>query len=131
MCTYSAAHRSVSKAVKDEVYAAYESFYPGLTVYCEEPGYTHGAMQGCEVDHFCPVGVGCSNDKENLWVQRADSVYCATETTCIPMGCRQKDALEAWGIAQVKAGRLDPREFDRLGCLLSSGQSASDDAVAA
>src|SRR5262249_29896749 len=46
-------------------------------------------------------------------------------------GCRQKDALEAWGIAQGKAGRLDPREVDRLGCLLSSGQSASDDAVAA
>jgi hypothetical protein len=96
MCSCSAAHRSVSKTVKEEVYAAYENLYPGITAYCEEPGYTHGAAQRCEVDHFCPVGVGCSNDKENLWIQRGDSVYCATESNCIPMGFRQKDALESW-----------------------------------
>src|ERR1051326_7092463 len=113
MCTYSAAHRNVSQSLKDEVYAAYEKLYPGITAYCQEPSYTHGATHRCEVDHFCPVGVGCSNDMENLWIQRVDSVYCATEDNCIPMGFRQKDALEAWGIAQVKAGRLDPREFDQ------------------
>jgi hypothetical protein len=28
------------------------------------------------------------------------------------MGFHQKDALEAWGIAQVKAGKLDPKDFD-------------------
>jgi hypothetical protein len=27
------------------------------------------------------------------------------------MGFRQKDALEVCGIAEMKAGRLDPREF--------------------
>jgi hypothetical protein len=29
------------------------------------------------------------------------------------MGFHQKDDLEAWGIAQVKAGALTPEEFDR------------------
>ena len=29
------------------------------------------------------------------------------------MGFHQKDDLEAWGIAQVKAGNLTPEEFDR------------------
>jgi hypothetical protein len=29
------------------------------------------------------------------------------------MGFHQKDDLEAWGIAQVKAGKLQPEDFDR------------------
>src|SRR5262245_20287248 len=55
-----------------------------------------------------PVGIGCSNDEENLWIQRADTTYNGQ-----PMGFHQKDDLEAWGIAQVKAGTLTPEEFDR------------------
>jgi hypothetical protein len=27
--------------------------------------FTIGIGQRCEVDHFCPVGIGCSNDRQN------------------------------------------------------------------
>ncbi len=115
-CTYSKAHRSVSAAVKNAVYAAYEELHQGLAAYChaldvrpaKRRAFTIGKGQRCEVDHFCPVGIGCSNDKENLWIQRADTTYNGQ-----PMGFHQKDDLEAWGIAQVKAGALTPEEFDR------------------
>jgi hypothetical protein len=88
----------------------------GLTAYChaldvrpaKRRAFTIGKGQRCEVDHFCPVGIGCSNDQENLWIQRADTTYNGQ-----PMGFHQKDDLEAWGIAQVKAGTLTPEEFDR------------------
>jgi len=114
-CTYSAAHRNVSQATKNAVYAAYERISPGLTAYCralDKPAakrraFTTGKGQRCEVDHFCPVGIGCSNDQQNLWIQRADTQYNGQ-----PMGFHQKDDLEAWGIAQVKAGKLTPKEFD-------------------
>ena len=115
-CTYSASHRSVSSALKNVIYAEYEHLSPGLTAYCRaldvpsarRKKFTTGKGQRCEVDHFCPVGIGCSNDKENLWIQRADTTYNGQ-----PMGFHQKDDLEAWGIAQVKAGALTPEEFDR------------------
>jgi hypothetical protein len=115
-CTYSTAHRKVSKATAKAVYAAYEKIYPGITAYChalELPKpkritFTRGKGQRCEVDHFCPVGIGCSNDQENLWIQRADTTFNGQ-----PMGFHQKDDLEAWGIRQVKAHQLDPEEFDR------------------
>jgi hypothetical protein len=115
-CTYSKTHRSVSTAVKNAVYAAYETLHPGLTAYCraldvrpaKRRAFTIGREQRCEVDHFCPVGIGCSNDPKNLWIQRADTTYNGQ-----PMGFHQKDDLEAWGIAQVKAGTLKPEEFDR------------------
>lgn len=115
-CTYSKTHRSVSTALKNAVYAAYEGLHPGLTAYCraldvrpaKRKAFTVGKGQRCEVDHFCPVGIGCSNEQENLWIQRADTTYNGQ-----PMGFHQKDDLEAWGIAQVKAGTLTPEEFDR------------------
>jgi hypothetical protein len=115
-CTYSKAHRSVSSAVKNAVYAAYEKLHPGITAYCraldvpsaKRRTLTSGKGQRCEVDHFCPVGIGCSNGKKNLWIQRADTTYKGRL-----MGFHQKDDLEAWGIAQVKAGNLTPEEFDR------------------
>jgi hypothetical protein len=114
-CTYSTAHRNVPTATKNAVYAAYEKLYPGLTAYChalDQPAakrkaFTVGKGQRCEVDHFCPVGIGCSNDAKNLWIQRADTIYNGQL-----MGFHQKDDLEAWGIAQVKAGKLDPKDFD-------------------
>jgi len=106
----------IQAAVKNAVYAAYEQLHPGLTAYChaldvrpaKRRAFTIGKGQRCEVDHFCPVGIGCSNDRENLWIQRADTTYNGQ-----PMGFHQKDDLEAWGIAQVKAGALTPEEFDR------------------
>jgi len=115
-CTYSQAHRNVPNSVKNAVYAAYDNLHPGLAAYChaldvpkaKRRALTNGRGQRCEVDHFCPVGVGCSNSPHNLWIQRADTTYNGQ-----PMGFHQKDDLEAWGIAQVKAGNLMPEEFDR------------------
>jgi hypothetical protein len=77
-CTYSKTHRSVSTAAKNAVYAAYEELHPGLTAYCraldvrpaKRRAFTIGRGQRCEVDHFCPVGIGCSNDQKNLWIHR-------------------------------------------------------------
>lgn len=108
--TYSQSHRNVPQAEKDQVYAAYEKLSPGITAYCNAA--PSGANQRCEVDHFCPVGIGCSNDAQNLWIQRADTTYQNQ-----PMGFHEKDKLETWGIAQVKAGKLTPRDFDT--CILS------------
>lgn len=99
--TYSQSHRNVPQSEKDVVYAEYEKLYPGITSYC------HANPTQCEVDHFCPVGIGCSNDIQNLWIQRADTTYQGQ-----PMGYHEKDKLEAWGIAQVKAGKLTPAAFD-------------------
>ena len=115
-CTYSQTHRNVPASVKKAVYAAYEQLRPGITSYCQaldvrparRKAFTVGRGQRCEVDHFCPVGIGCSNDQKNLWIQRADTTYNRQL-----MGFHQKDDLEAWGIAQVKAGALTPEEFDR------------------
>jgi len=116
VCTYSQAHRNVRPADRDAVYAGYDRLYPGLSDYCHaldvpkanRKRFTSGRGQRCEVDHFCPVGGGCSNSARNLWIQRADTTYNGQ-----PMGFHQKDDLEAWGIAQVKAGNLTPEEFDR------------------
>jgi hypothetical protein len=126
-CTYSQAHRNVPNSVKNAVYAAYDKLFPGLADYCRAMDlpkarrikFTRGKNQRCEVDHFCPVGIGCANTKENLWIQRADTTHNGQ-----PMGFHQKNDLEAWGIAQVKTGKLEPEEFDRrimggLGGLLS------------
>ena len=115
-CTYSKTHRSVSGKEKNAIYAEYEKISPGITAYChaldlpkaKRKAFTTGKGQRCEVDHFCPVGIGCSNDKENLWIERADTTYKGQ-----PMGFHQKDDLETWGIAQVKAGKLMPEDFDR------------------
>ncbi len=115
-CTYSQTHRNVPDRVKNAVYAAYDRLHPGLAAYCraldvrpaKRRAFTVGKGQRCEVDHFCPVGIGCSNEDKNLWIQRADTTYNGQ-----PMGFHQKDDLEAWGIAQVKAGALTPEEFDR------------------
>jgi hypothetical protein len=115
-CTYSKAHRNVPSSVKNAVYAAYDRLHPGLNAYChaldkpkaQRRKFTTGKGQRCEVDHFCPVGIGCANSAANLWIQRADTTLNGQ-----PMGFHQKDDLEAWGIAQVKAGNLTPEEFDR------------------
>jgi hypothetical protein len=115
-CTYSQAHRNVPNSVKNAVYAAYDRLYPGLSDYChaldvpkaQRRQFTSGRNQRCELDHFCPVGGGCANSAQNLWIQRADTTRDGE-----PMGFHQKDDLEAWGIAQIKAGNLTPEEFDR------------------
>jgi hypothetical protein len=115
-CTYSQAHRNVPNSVKNAVYEAYDKLYPGFADYChamdvpkaQRRKFTQGKNQRCEVDHFCPVGIGCANTEKNLWIQRADTTYNGQR-----MGFHEKDDLEAWGIAQVKVGKLKPEEFDR------------------
>src|SRR5450759_4976820 len=118
-CTYSKAHRSVSSALKNAIYAEYEKLSPGLTAYChalnvpptKRKAFTTGKGQRCEVDHFCPVGIGCSNDKVNLWIQRADTTYNGQ-----PMGFHQKDdqCRYSYSTLTARCSTSTPRSGDTV-----------------
>ena len=92
-CTYSQAHRSVSKKTHTKVYEEYQI-----------PESKRNAKNG-EVDHFDPLCNGGSNDIENLWYQPAKNMWNGKN-----FGYHEKDALESWVCTQVKAGKLDPQE---------------------
>jgi hypothetical protein len=96
--TYSQAHRNVSEAKKKEVRKLYMFFNP------PEGGY--------EIDHCFPVSAGGSNDVENLWPQPAENYWDGKR-----YGFHEKDQLEAWGAREIKASRLDPKDFYR--CVVS------------
>ena len=53
---------------------------------------------------------GGSNDIKNLWYQPAKNMWNGKN-----FGYHEKDSLESWVCAQVKAGKLDPEEaFTRM-----------------
>lgn len=63
-----------------------------------------------EVDHFDPLCNGGSHDIKNLWYQPAKNMWNGKN-----FGYHEKDSLESWVCAQVKAGKLDPEEaFTRM-----------------
>jgi hypothetical protein len=97
-CTYSQAHRSVSKRTHTKVYEEYQV-----------PESKRNAKNG-EVDHFDPLCNGGSNDIKNLWYQPAKNMWNGKN-----FGYHEKDSLESWVCAQVKADKLDPEEaFTRM-----------------
>lgn len=97
-CTYSQAHRSVSKKTHTKVYDNYSV-----------PAARRKIKFG-EVDHFDPLCNGGSNDIQNLWYQPATNKWNGKN-----FGYHEKDDLETWICKQVKAGMLDPREaFEKI-----------------
>lgn len=97
-CTYSQAHRNVPKNVHTKVYDEYN-------VPEGERNIQHG-----EVDHFYPLCAGGSNDITNLWYQPKDNEWNGQN-----FGFHEKDKLETYVCAQIKAGKMDPKDaFDRI-----------------
>jgi hypothetical protein len=97
-CTYSEAHRNVPASEHTKVYEEY-------AVPLDKRNKRAG-----EVDHFYPLCAGGSNDITNLWYQPTDSTWNGQV-----LGFHQKDDLETWVCAQIKAGRLDPQvAFNRI-----------------
>jgi len=97
-CTYSQDHRNVPASVHRKVYDEYNV-----------PQDQRNIKDG-EVDHFYPLCAGGSNDISNLWYQPAVSDWNGQD-----FGYHTKDKLETYICAQIKAGKLDPKEaYDRI-----------------
>jgi hypothetical protein len=97
-CTYSQDHRDVPGPVHKQVYDEYNV-----------PPDQRNIKDG-EVDHFYPLCAGGSNDIHNLWYQPAVGEWNGKD-----FGYHIKDKLETYICAQIKAGKLDPKEaYDRI-----------------
>jgi uncharacterized protein YgiM (DUF1202 family) len=97
-CTYSQDHRNVPASVHKKVYDEYNV-----------PQDQRNIKDG-EVDHFYPLCAGGSNDILNLWYQPAVGDWSGKD-----FGYHTKDKLETFICAQIKAGKLDPKEaYDRI-----------------
>jgi hypothetical protein len=97
-CTYSQAHRKVSKGEKTSIYEKYNV-----------PSAKRNIDNG-EIDHFYPLCAGGSNSMSNLWYQPID-----VEWNGRTLGFKEKDKLEAWICKQIKAHKLEPQEaFERI-----------------
>lgn len=97
-CTYSQAHRKVSKGERTHIYDEYNV-----------PSAKRNIENG-EIDHFYPLCAGGSNSASNLWYQPIDVKWNGKV-----FGFKEKDKLEAWICKQIKARKLDPQEaFDRV-----------------
>jgi hypothetical protein len=97
-CSYSQSHRSVSSSERDEVYDNYDV-----------PSDRRNGRDG-EVDHFYPLCAGGSNDPKNLWYQPADNEWNGKN-----LGFHEKDRLETYICAEIKAHRMDPHDaFGRI-----------------
>jgi hypothetical protein len=92
-CTYSQAHRNVPRSVHNQVYDEYNV-----------PQAKRNIDNG-EVDHFQPLCAGGSNDIKNLWYQPVTNDWKGED-----FGFHAKDKLETYICAQIKAGKLDPKE---------------------
>lgn len=87
--TYSQAHRKTTEAMKRAV--------------CKE--YPSGCTVKAEVDHFCPLALGCADDVKNLWEQPETNLWNG-----INYGFHQKDALEAYLARAVKIRTITPKD---------------------
>jgi hypothetical protein len=97
-CTYSQAHRSVSKGERTSIYDKFSV-----------PSAKRNIDNG-EIDHFYPLCAGGSNSESNLWYQPIKSEWNGKN-----FGFKEKDKLEAWICRQIKAHQLDPQDaFDRI-----------------
>ena len=97
-CTYSQAHRKVSKGERTAIYEEYSVPPPRRNI------------DNGEIDHFYPLCAGGSNSTSNLWYQPIDNAWSGRN-----FGFKEKDKLESWICKQIKLGKLDPREaFDRM-----------------
>lgn len=94
--TYSKVHRQTTQAMKDSVCAEYPDN-------CKSPK---------EIDHFCPLALGCADDVKNLWAQPETNVWNGQD-----FGFHTKDKLETFLVIQMKAGKITPK--DAQTCILT------------
>ena len=85
--TYSQAHRNVSSSEKRKV--------------CDE--YPDNCKGKVEIDHFCPLALGCSNDIKNLWAQPEHAYWKGQD-----FGFHTKDKLEAYMVRRMKNKEIMP-----------------------
>lgn len=89
LCTHSTKERrNVSQATKCEVFKRY-----GLS--CEQPRGKY------EIDHFCPLGLGCTNSIKNLWPEKAPEFHL-------------KDKVEAYLHNQVCKNNIELKEAQKM-----------------
>lgn len=84
--TYSQAHRKTTEAMKKEV--------------CKE----YSCDVSIEIDHFCPLALGCADDVKNLWAQPEVNMWNGVD-----YGFHTKDKLEAYLVLRMKAGVITPK----------------------
>lgn len=93
--TYSACHRKTTDTMKTFVCGKYP--------------------QNCdlekEIDHFCPLALGCADDVKNLWAQPKVNMWEGEN-----WGFQVKDRLEYFLVLQMKAGKISPK--DAQNCIL-------------
>lgn len=66
--------------------------------------YPENCKGTVEIDHFCPLALGCSNDITNLWAQPEVNVWKGQD-----YGFHAKDKLESYLVIQMKKGIITPK----------------------
>lgn len=93
--TYSMAHRNTTQAQKTQA--------------CNE--YPDNCKAQHEIDHFCPLALGCADDIKNLWAQPTVNMWQG-----VNYGFHEKDRLETLLVNKMKAGVITP--VDAQNCIL-------------
>lgn len=93
--TYSQAHRLTTEAMKREVCMNYPEN-------CKGPH---------EIDHFCPLALGCADNAQNLWAEPEHLIIGGFD-----YGFHTKDKLEAVLVIRMKAGLISPTDAQQ--CIL-------------
>lgn len=74
----------------------------------DKPAHNTGAGQTCELDHLVSLELGGADTLDNIWPQ------CGPEDVALrERYFKQKDIVENYLAAQVKAGNMDLREVQR------------------
>lgn len=94
--TYSQRHRNTTQAQKNQV--------------CKE--YPTNCQGAHEIDHYCPLALGCADDVKNLWAQPEHVIVNGQD-----LGFHTKDKLEFFLYQQMKAGKITPA--DAQNCILA------------
>lgn len=93
--TYSKCHRKTTSAMKTKV--------------CNE--YPDNCKTKIEIDHFCPLALGCADDIKNLWAEPEHIMVNGFD-----YGFHTKDKLENLMVIKMKAGEISPNEAQQ--CIL-------------
>jgi hypothetical protein len=58
-----------------------------------------------EIDHFCPLALGGTNDIKNLWAKPEQNLWNGQD-----FGFHTKDKLETLLAARMKSGKITPKD---------------------
>lgn len=94
--TYSQCHRKTTSNMK--------------AIVCKE--YPTNCTGTQEIDHFCPLALGCADDVKNLWAEPEHVMINGQD-----FGFHTKDKLETYLVSQMKAGKITPSDAQQ--CILA------------